>query len=657
MMTFALSDNPFEAALFIRRFEEALLDLHKQGMIAGTVHTYVGQESIAIALRPHLRPGRDAFFATHRGHGHYLAQGGSPEALLAEIMGREGALCAGRGGSQHLCDNNFFSNGIQGAGVVQAVGYAWSQKLRGENSIVVAQLGDGTLGQGAVYEAMNFAALLSAPVLFLIEYNGWAQSTDVRNTTAGTIEARAAAFAVEYNRCDDLDFVALRARLGSVVETVRGGRPYVQIIDTRRLLAHSKGDDDRPAELIQRQYAVDPVKIWLKRNLPEAEIAEARVGQQLERQISEVSARPEIRDLGGPAVPDLAEVITSDELQASLNKRNTYNAIVQELNKALHHLLGENERVIVLGEDIADPYGGAFKVTRGITTAFSSRTFSTPIAENAIVGFATGAALAGLRPIVEMMFADFVTLAADQLINSAAKFHYMFGGKVRCPITVRLVSGGGRGYGPTHSQSPERLFCGEPGLRVIALSRRHDPAALLNFAVQEDDAPTVFVEDKSLYPHQPLTEAPIGLGYTIVPGTRQTYPPLMYIPTDGSAKVTVVCYGAALQIAEEALEELLLTHEIGGELIVLTQLSPLDATLIIESVARTRHLLIVEPHVDSYGVGAAVSRCVSEALDGAYRLRTVGAKSYPIPAARALEDQVLPTVTDAFRSLLQLLRL
>ena len=139
--------------------------------------------------------------------------------------------------------------------------------------------------------------------------------------------------------------------------------------------------------------------------------------------------------------------------------------------------------VILIGEDLLDPYGGAFKVSRGLSTRFPDQVFSTPIAEAGIVGLSNGLALAGMRPVAEIMFADFVTLAADQLINFAAKFHAMYGGKVACPLTVRLVSGGGRGYGPTHSQSLEGLFCGVPGLRVIALSRRHDPAELLGQAV------------------------------------------------------------------------------------------------------------------------------------------------------------------------------
>lgn len=650
--------DPYETAMFIRGFEQALFDLHKQGLISGTIHTCIGQEAIPVALHEHLHAGRDGFFATHRGHGHFLAYGGEPEALLAEMMGRAGAVCHGRGGSQHLCHKRFFSNGIQGAGSLQAVGFAWMQKLLGENAVTVAQLGDGTLGEGAVYEAMNFAALLKVPILFLIEYNGWAQSTDVLNTIAGTIEGRVAGFGLPCDRRDDLDIDALRAHFRHVIEQVRAGQPWVQIVETRRLMAHSKGDDNRPPELISAMFAADPLDAWKRAQPVDAEAVQARVDAQLAACITEVSARPVLTNLNGSALPALANIPSSESLcAAQLDGRHNYGTIVEELNQALHSLLAEDDKVVVLGEDIADPYGGAFKVTQGLSTAYGPRVFSTPIAENAIAGVATGAALGGLRPVAEVMFADFVTLAADQLINSAAKFHYMFGGKVTCPLTLRLVSGGGRGYGPTHSQSLERLFCGEPGLRVVALSLRHDPGALFRHVVLHDDAPTVFVENKAFYGRKPVVDPPLGMRFQQTSGTHESYPPLVFVPDGEPASVTVVSYGGTAELGEKALEKLLLEHELYGDMIVLTQLWPLEPTAVIESLSRSQHLLVIEPHVATYGVGAAIARAAAEALDASFRLCTVGAKPYPIPSARALEDQVLPTLIDVERALYQLLRI
>jgi 2-oxoisovalerate dehydrogenase E1 component len=573
------------------------------------------------------------------------------------MMGRVGGVCQGRGGSQHLCKDLFFSNGIQGAGCLQAVGFSWAQKLRGDGYLTVAQLGDGTLGQGAVYEAMNFAALLKVPVLFLIEYNGWAQSTDVHTTIAGTIEGRARAFGLPVDRKDDLNTEELSAHLGQVLEMVRTGQPFVQIIETHRLLAHSKGDDNRPRELIEAQFTADPLHRWLATNPELGETLSVRVNQRLDNCIAEVSGRPFVDGLGAAAIPDLANVPDGKALLANAGRNLAYGTVVQELNAALHAMMDDDPRVIVLGEDIADPYGGAFKVTQGLSTAFGRRTFSTPIAEGAIVGVSAGAALAGRRPVAEIMFADFVTLSVDQLVNSAAKFHYMFGGKVSCPLTVRLVSGGRRGYGPTHSQSTERLLCGEPGLRVVALSSRHDPAALLRHVVCEDDAPTVFVEDKSLYSRKPKVTPPLGMSFKSVRGTPESYPPLVFCPEDEAAKVTVVTYGASVELAEAALERLLVSDEEYGDLVILTQLWPLDIASVLHSLSKTHRLLVIEPHVATYGIGAAVVCAAAEALGGGLSVRTIGARPYPIPSARHLEDMVLPTVGRVYDALKELMGL
>jgi hypothetical protein len=221
------------------------------------------------------------------------------------------------------------------------------QKLLGEKSMTVAQLGDGTLGEGAVYEAMNFAALLKVPVLFLIEYNGWAQSTDVRTTIAGSIEGRAAAFGLTCDRCDDLDLEALCARFRYVCDQVRSGQPRVQIVETRRLMAHSKGDVDRPPEFIRAQFAGYPLEAWLATHPAEAEPMRGRVQQRVDTCVAEVSARPLLTSLDGSALPALEKVPSSEDLRAKSGSGKTYRAIVQELNGALHRVLADDNRVAV----------------------------------------------------------------------------------------------------------------------------------------------------------------------------------------------------------------------------------------------------------------------------------------------------------------------
>jgi 2-oxoisovalerate dehydrogenase E1 component len=644
-----------EQALRIRAFELQLINLFKAGKLSGTVHTCVGQELCATALHPHLRKGVDAFFATHRGHGHYLAYGGPEDRLLAELMGREGALCLGRGGTQNLLYQRFFSSGIQGGSAPIAVGYAWALRQRKENAVAVCQIGDGTLGEGTLYEALTFAAWLKVPMLFLLEFNGWAQSTDVRRTTPGDLLQRVAGFGLEADWRSDENPSALHAHLGRVVAQVRQGNPFVQIIETRRLLAHSKGDDNRPGELLQTLWSQDPLARLLKQDAT-ARTLYREAEENLERMATEVWERPALVPDCPSAFPPSSRACTSLALHADNGQNRTYGRVVEELNDTLHELMSEHPELFLIGEDLLDPYGGAFKVSRGLSTQFPEQVLSTPIAEAAIVGFSNGAALAGLRPVPELMFADFATLASDQLINFASKFHYMYGGQVTCPLLLRLVSGGRRGYGPTHSQSLEHLFYGVPGLRVLALSQRHDPRYLLTHAILNDDAPKVFVENKLLYALRPTEKPPVDLQIAPARGGVGSYPPLCYVPASGrKPDVTLVTYSGSTGLVESAMCRLIVEQELSFEYVVLTQLWPLDATDVLASVQRTQRLVIVEETEPQFGVGAALIAAVAQGLPGGFACRAVGALPIPIPSARHLEDQTLPSVGAVIKAILEIL--
>jgi 2-oxoisovalerate dehydrogenase E1 component len=643
-----------DTALWIRAFESNLLDLFKQGLLAGTVHTCIGQEFCAAALHPHLIEGVDAFFATHRGHGHYLAYGGPPGALLAELMGRSGALCLGRGGTQNLLYKRFFSAGIQGGSAPIAVGHAWATRRRGENAIAVAQIGDGTFGEGTLYEAFTFAAWLRCPVLFLVEYNGWAQSTDVRTTTPGDLLQRAAGFDLEVDWVKDDDPVALSDHLRQVVATVRQGRPFVQVVETRRLMAHSKGDDHRPRPYVEGLWREDPLSRLAARDESVAH-RQARAEGAARELAGAVGERPSLEYADAPALPATDRLLTSLPFHADGPEGGPRDRIAEELNRTLHDLMSANGEVILVGEDLLDPYGGAFKVARGLSARFPDRVLSTPIAEAGLVGLCNGMALAGLRPVAEIMFADFVTLAADQLINFAAKYYYVYGGKVVCPLTLRLVSGGGRGYGPTHSQSLERLFCGIPGLRVVTLSQRHDAGRLLRQVVLGDDGPKVFVEHKLLYSLRASDRPPVDLEPTAAERRGGDHPPLCYRPRGGrEPQVTVVTYGGMTGAVEAAMRRLLVEEELAFDYVVLTQLWPLDVREVAASVARTRRLVVVEEGEADYGVGAAVVAAVARQVGGGFACRAVGARPVPLPCVRHLEEQVLPsaeTVAAAIASL------
>jgi len=634
----------------VRAFEMKLLDLFREGLISGTVHTCVGQEICATALHPHLRPGVDAFFATHRGHGHYLAHGGPEDALFAELMGRDGALCLGRGGTQNLRFKRFYSAGIQGGSAPIATGFAYAMARRGENSIAVVQIGDGTLGEGTLYEAFTFAAWLNAPVLFLVEFNGWAQSTDVSRTTPGDICTRAEGFGIRAHRISDSDPAALSEHLREVVEIVRRGEPFVQVIDTRRLLAHSKGDDDRSRELIARLWNEDPLARALSTDSDLQQFSQ-EAQQELSSTAKMVADRPLLASVDGPALLPPTTPCSGRDLGFREHPPTENLRVVERLNSALHELMASNSDVVLIGEDLLDPYGGAFKVAKGLSTRFPRQVLSTPIAEAAIVGASNGMALAGLRPIVEIMFGDFITLAADQLINFSAKFHFMYGQVVPCPLTIRVVSGGGRGYGPTHSQSLERLFCGVPGLRVVALSQRHDPHALLRRVVLESDCPTIFVENKLLYSLRPTATAPLDLRSTALDETCVDFPPLCYQPLDEStADVTVVTYGGMTSVAEVAMHDMVAEDELRFDYFVLTQLWPLRLDPIVASARRTGRLVVVEENVADFGVAAAVLSAVSQEVRS-LACRAVGCLPVPLPAVRHLEDLVLPSAEAVKRAI------
>ena len=244
----------------IRSFETLLLELFEKGKLFGTTHTYVGQEAIAVSVMENLNFS-DVVFSNHRCHGHFLAKEDDPEGLLAEIMGRNEGVCGGRGGSQHLHKNNFYSNGIQGGIVSNALGMAFAEKYNKTDNIVVVFMGDGTWGEGLSYEALNMASLWCVPLLVVVENNRYAQSTPIDTNLAGSIAKRVQSFDIEFDEIESNDFGILYPRCYEAINYVRKNKkPFVQIINTYRLNAHSKGDDDRSQKEISEWWKKDPLK-------------------------------------------------------------------------------------------------------------------------------------------------------------------------------------------------------------------------------------------------------------------------------------------------------------------------------------------------------------------------------------------------------------
>ena len=316
--------------------------------------------------------------------------------------------------------------------------------------------------------------------------------------------------------------------------------------------------------------------------------------------------------------------------------------VLERLNLALHNAMETDERVHLIGEDILDPYGGAFKVTRGLSTRFPERVRTTPISEAAIVGVATGMAMRGLRPIAEIMFGDFVTLCADQLINHASKFRWMYNEQVRVPLVVRSPMGGRRGYGPTHSQSLEKHFLGVPGLKVVAPNTLGDPASLLETAIADED-PVLFIEHKLLYPCPLLEPGKGDLQDFAIEKAQGTYPAYLLRFMNQMPKLTLATYGYNFEIARETALYLAYEHEIFTEVVLFSQLSPFDISLLLRSLSRSKRLLTIEEGGETLGWGAEITARACEAGIKGLRAKRVAALDLPIGTSRVLEEAILPT--------------
>jgi pyruvate/2-oxoglutarate/acetoin dehydrogenase E1 component len=329
---------------------------------------------------------------------------------------------------------------------------------------------------------------------------------------------------------------------------------------------------------------------------------------------------------------------------------------VQVLNEALHGLFGERDDVYLLGEDVLDPYGGAFKVTQGLSDRFPDRVLTTPISEGGLFGVAAGMSLRGLRPILEIMFGDFIALGLDQVVNGISKFREMYDDQVTVPLVVRTPMGGRRGYGPTHSQSLEKLLLGVPNICVVAASECHDLGALLVSAV-EDDRPVFFIENKLMYGRPNRRPEDGHVGELAVREVGARYPALVFSGSDFSEDTaTIVTYGGMLPIVIDAVTELVLEHEIFCEVVALSQLLPMELDPVLESVARTGALVTVEEGTLTGGFGAEIAARVtaqawSDLRGPAHR---VAARDGIIPSARPHEDAMLPGAADVVDAIVAL---
>lgn len=636
----------YTTALTIRGVERKLLDLFAEGKLFGTVHTCIGQEFSGVAVAEALQPG-DLIFSNHRCHGHFLARTGNVEGLMAEIMGKKTGICGGRGGSQHLCSEGFYSNGVQGGIVPVAAGLAFALQQRHSANIAVVFIGDGTLGEGVLYESLNIMAKWELPLLVVLENNLYAQSTAQTQTLAGDICARAAAFGIETAHGNTWDPLSLVEEAKHCADRVRRERkPHFLRIDTHRLMAHSKGDDLREKSELEGYWAKDALTSFIRDYPQEAAAIQNAVSERILAAVAAAEAagyaamRPEDEDPCEPR-PCAWQPVS---LQSS-------ERTVALLHAALQRNMQRDERIVLIGEDIEGPYGGAFKVTRNLSEEFPGRVRNTPISEAAIVGLGSGMALNGLLPVVEIMFGDFLFLAGDQIANHAAKFRYMYNGQVNLPLILRAPMGGRRGYGPTHSQSIEKHFMGLPGTLMLALNSRQDPGLIYDRLFATIDRPTIVIENKLLYGVRLSEKLPAGF---ILEHSDEPFPTVRLRPA-GAPDLTVVCYGGMLPDVERAADRLFDQHEVVCEIVCPTQIYPLNLWPILESLEKSGRLLIVEEGLNFAALSAEVIAQICEQRPGLMQaVHRLASRRHPIPSAGPLEKDTLPNPESITQAALRL---
>ncbi|MEK7714945.1 MAG: thiamine pyrophosphate-dependent enzyme, partial [candidate division NC10 bacterium] len=491
----------------VRRFDEKTVELFNAGLVKGTAHSYVGEEAVAAGACANLRED-DYIVGTHRGHGHCIAKGARVDRMMAELMGRETGYCRGLGGSMHIAalDLNILGcNGIVAAGLPIGTGAALAAKIRKTDRVVIAFFGDGGANQGVVHEAMNLAAVWKLPIVFLCENNQYALSTASKRTTAGeSIAARAAGYAMPGVRVDGNDVLAVYEAVRAAVARARtGDGPSLIEAVTYRWGGHSMRanlPEYRTKEEERAWVERDPIARFAN-DLKDRKLATPMRLKELEESVElELDRAVEFAKTSAEPTVELMEASVYAprvEVAAPAVKAGRDLTMAEALNEALRGEMERDARVFVMGEDVG-LIGGIFGVTRGLREKFGEeRVRDTPISEATFLGAGVGAAIAGLRPIVEIQIFDFVAMTMDQIVNQAAKFRYMLGGRPTVPLVIRGPQGGGIRLAAQHSQSLEAWFVHVPGLVVVAPSTPYDAKGLLASSIR-DDNPVIFLEHKAL---------------------------------------------------------------------------------------------------------------------------------------------------------------
>lgn len=666
----------------IREFETEILNLKEEDCVWGPVHSSIGQEAVAAAAISALRRD-DKITGSHRAHHQFIVKAlryvlpdhwnpitdDVPASALevvrrtmAEIMGLSPGYCGGRGGSMHLRYPEagiLGTNAIVGGGIPAATGAAFAEKRKKTGNVVVCFFGDGAINQGSFHEACNLAGLWRLPIIYFIENNEYAVATRADQATAvEDLSLRGIAYNLKSVTVAGNDVVGLYQAVFNAAEELReGGRPYLIEAKCYRHFHHAGGQPGstfgyRKIEEEQEWLQKDPLNSFPEK-LKEAEIIDAddvshiqELAKECVKQavtyctvgIKPFVVRPEL----WPNPESAASGLHSDgsELEKLDYKSKddfvTYEEMryVEAISAVTGRWLARDERVVVLGEEVANFGGGAYAATRGLPVKHPDQVLNTPISEAGFVGLAGGAAISGLKTIVEIMFPDFTLVAADQVLNQIAKIRHMYGGKTDVSLIARTRVAIGLGYGAQHSMDPVGIFTLFPGWRVVAPSDAFDYVGLFNTAMYSND-PVLFIEHHSLYENKyPVPQHDLDF---CVPFGKAN------ILREGG-DVTVVTYGVISERMRNLIPQLT-ARGIDLEFIDLRTLDSwhLDYDTIMTSVKKTGVLIIIEEAPGSVSIGHRISSKIDamcfDYLDGP--ICCLSSLDIPPSVSRVLEKAAL----------------
>jgi len=647
----------YRQMLMIRRVEERILALHKEGRISGSVHVCVGQE-IVPAIIVGLLDERDRVQATYRGHGWALACGVPPEALLSEVLGRATGTNGGRAGSPYLSSptHRFIGeNSIVGAGAPIANGIAMALAAQGHGGVSVVSIGDGATNQGSVHEAIVFAIARQLPVVFICENNSWSEMTPISDTVPNTsLSARAAGYGLPSRTVGGHDPAALAEAAANAINLARtGGGPSFLEVQVPRLLGHYNADIEhyRSDADKQEHRDRDPMTAIETQLASNNHIAPADL-EAIQREVESAVRSAEEIALSAP-MPDpstaghhvLAPLVSGAPVSA-LPVEGEELAFGLAVNRALTIEMTERPNLIAFGEDVALP-GGIFGVTRNLFKRFGGdRVFDTPISESAILGAAVGSATEGLIPVVEIMWGDFLLVAFDQVVNQMANVRYISNGQRSAPIVVRMQQGITPWSCAQHSQSLEGLIAHIPGIKLGLPSTPHDAFTMLRAAIGDPD-PVVIIEPRVLYLEKGVVDVDASVESAAGARVRRRGSDVAIITW---GRMVDICMAAAVQLEESGVSATVLD---------LRWLNPLDESAIIDAVTANRGRIVVAHEANvTGGFGAEISARIVERCFPVLQapIARIGLPDVRVPAAPSLQAAVFPDARKVFNAAIKTAR-